>query len=175
MRPSGFIHRFNSYVPGEKEKGSERRRGGGSLCRHFSRSTHRGPSSKGAPMIKRRRRPCSHSPIASLALTQHCCKQASMDDSPLPSGRTTPRAPPPSSSSSSVANADEGESDDWYVHAHEEEGGPGAVTQGPMSRAGAAQSAEEGGGRLMVWHPTATKAWTPWNEVRPWIKRLGSG
>lgn len=86
--------------------------------------------------------------------------------SSLPYGQPPPRAPPPSSSSSCVADEEGG---DWYVHAQEE----GGSTQGPMSRAEAARWSVEnaagkggGGGRLMVWHPAETKAWTPWNEVR---------
>lgn len=73
-----------------------------------------------------------------------------------------------------VADA-EADGDDWYVHAHphaeEEDGGDGGggSTQGPMSRAEAVRVGETAGGGgegLVVWHPTATAAWTPWREVR---------
>ncbi len=100
-------------------------------------------------------------------------------DSPLPYGQAPPQ--PPSSEEAAAAAAaaagvaDEAEAEDWYVHAHggESGGGGGGATQGPLSREEAARAVEEmgsgggvGGLGVMVWHPTATKAWAPWAEVR---------
>lgn len=88
-------------------------------------------------------------------------------DSPLPYGQAPP---PPLVAEEEAALAE----DDWYVHAPESEAGGGAgsggggTTQGPLTREEAVRAGheEEGnGGGLMVWHPTATPAWTPWSEV----------
>lgn len=98
-------------------------------------------------------------------------------ESPQSYGQAPPRRP------ASVAGGDrnavaegeqpqpEGESEDWYVHAHaaaggeEGGGGTGGGTQGPMSREEAVRAGQARGG-LMVWHPTATEAWAPWGKVR---------